>query len=105
MSKEHKEVYNDFVKALNKKNILIQSIKMGEGTSINDKPAVWFELETDTGFIDDEAKDIFSSFMKKHPEVNISYNLRERSFFEQELCKVAETVVVIRDGFKLETNK
>lgn len=97
-----KEMYNFFVETLENKSILVSKIKIYSGISkLSKQEALRFDINTDFGFTDKEAENIFADFIKKFPSCSISYNKYEASVLEDVLMQKSESFVQLSEGFKL----
>lgn len=94
--------YNAFVDVANFNNLLFNKVDVGIGETEEGIKGLRFEIDTSRGLTDEEAEKIFGEFIKKYPECSINYTLREVTAIEKSLYNIAETVLVMHDGIKLE---
>lgn len=96
--------YNDFVLAAS--GLLFERVQIDYGHMADGSEGLHFEIQVSGGLTDHQAAKRFGAFIRKHPTCGIGYNKpAELTAFEQALYNASQTVLALREGFRLEMVK
>ena len=107
LTQQEKKMYNDFVNTLNnKKDLLVESLKVSRGTSTyQNKETLSFDLEITLGLTDEKAYNVFDKFLKKYPYAHIEFNKPNLSVFAQMLMDKSQTTLIAHKPITFEIIK